>query len=210
MRFRGSKQCQHRSRHPELDVPPRVIRRDRGLERCNSRGRSPATIGLMRSRNCFGYHYCGASVLACSAIAFPRRLTAGAAPAFTVVLFGSMLWTHFEAAGAALNMTPHVDGPANGDVVIVTDEPVIVALIGARITPQAARELGLMRFYGSPDTVRDVTRWLDRLSYRRASRRSASGHLRCSGGAADPATFRALHAAKQIDVDVSRFNLKSP
>ena len=91
-------------------------------------------------------------------------LDAGAAPAFSVVLFGPMLWTHFEAAGAALNMTPHVDGPASEDVVIVTDEPVIVALIGARITPQAARELGLMRFYGSPDTVRDVTRWLDRLS----------------------------------------------
>lgn len=84
------------------------------------------------------------------------------APAFTMVLFGPMLWTRFQATGATLNMTPHVDGPSKGDVVIVTDEPVIAALIERRITPQTAREIGLMRFYGSAEVVREVMEWLDR------------------------------------------------
>jgi hypothetical protein len=98
--------------------------------------------------------------------AFRDRLAAsldgGAVPAFSMVLFSPMLWTHYEVSGATLNMTPHVGGPSQGDVVIVTDEPVMVALIAGRVTPQTARELGLMRFYGSPEAVRDITNWLDR------------------------------------------------
>jgi hypothetical protein len=99
---------------------------------------------------------------------FRDRLAAtfdgGATPTFAMVLFGSMLWTRFEATGATLNMTPHVAGPLKGDVVIVTDEPVVSALIDGRVSPQAARELSLMRFYGSPEAVQDVMRWLDRSS----------------------------------------------
>ncbi len=110
---------------------------------------------------------------------FRDRLSAtldgGAAPAFTMVLFGPMLWTHYEAAGATLNMMPHVDGPSKGDVVIVTDEPVIVALNEGRITPQAARELGLMRYYGSPEAVQDVTLWLDRSLLRTSATEVAVG-----------------------------------
>ena len=85
-------------------------------------------------------------------------------PAFSIVLIGPMLWSCFEVGGAAMNMTAHVDGPSKGDVVVVTDEPVIAALNDRRITPQAARELGLMRFYGSPEAVQDMTSWLDRWS----------------------------------------------
>jgi hypothetical protein len=90
----------------------------------------------------------------------------GATPTFTIVLFGSMLWTRFEATGAetgaAIEMTPHVAGPTPGDVVIVTDEPVIAALLDQRVTPQAARELGLLRLYGPAQAVQDMAAWLDR------------------------------------------------
>jgi hypothetical protein len=105
--------------------------------------------------------------------AFRDRLSAvtdgGAVPAFSMVLIGPMLWTRYEPTGTALNMTPHADGPSDRDVVIVTDEPVVAALIEGRVTPQAARELGLMRFYGSPEAVQVVTTWLDRLSQRRSA-----------------------------------------
>ena len=97
------------------------------------------------------------------------------APAFSMVLIGPMLWTRFETTGTTLNMTPHVAGPSKGDVVIVTDEPVVAALIDGRITPQAARELGLIRFYGSPEAVQDVTSWLDRSSLRKSAKAAAVG-----------------------------------
>ena len=84
-------------------------------------------------------------------------------PAFSIVLLGPMLWTRFEPTGTVLTMTSHADGPSNGDVVIVTDEPVVAALVDGRVTPQAAREMGLMRLYGAPDRIEDVTSWLDHL-----------------------------------------------
>jgi hypothetical protein len=86
----------------------------------------------------------------------------GTTPAFAIVLYGPMLWTRFEATGTAVDMTPHVAGPTPGDVVIVTDEPVIAALLDQRVTPQAARELGLMRLYGPAQAVQDMAAWLDR------------------------------------------------
>jgi len=96
-------------------------------------------------------------------------------PVFSMVLIGPMLWTRFETTGSTLNMTPHVAGPSKGDVVIVTDEPVVAALIDGQVTPQAARELGLVRFYGSPDAVQEVTSWLDRSSLRKSAKAAAVG-----------------------------------
>ena len=85
-------------------------------------------------------------------------------PAFSIAYLGPMLWIRFELTDGKLLMTPHTEGPANGDLVIVTDEPVIAALIEGRITPQKARELGLMRLYGPPEAVQDLTSIFDRLS----------------------------------------------
>ena len=100
--------------------------------------------------------------------AFRDRLSAaiagGEASPFSVVLIGPMLWTNYRPIGAALDMTPHAKGPLSGDVVIVTDLPVIAALAQGRVTAQQARELGLMRLYGSAAAVRDVISWLDRMS----------------------------------------------
>jgi hypothetical protein len=97
----------------------------------------------------------------------------GSMPAISIVFIEPMLWTRYELAGVTLNMTPHVDGPANGDVVIVTDEFVVAALNEGQITPQAARKLGLMRIYGSPTAVQDVVSWLDRVSLRTNARAAA-------------------------------------
>ena len=83
---------------------------------------------------------------------------------FSLVLLGPVLWTRFAPDGPDLTMTPHVSGPANGDVVLVSDETVIGALIDGRVTPQAARDLGLIRFYGEPERVHDMMTWLDQFS----------------------------------------------
>ncbi len=74
-------------------------------------------------------------------------------PAFSMVLIGPMLWTRFAPAGGALTMSVHASGPEGEDVVVVTDEPVVAALIEGRITPQAAQERGLIRIYGPADKV---------------------------------------------------------
>lgn len=83
-------------------------------------------------------------------------------PVFSVVLIGPVLWTRFAPVGGALTMSLHATGPEGGDVVIVTDEPVVAALIEGRITPRSARRNGLMRFYGAPDRVEHVVSRLDR------------------------------------------------
>jgi hypothetical protein len=110
---------------------------------------------------------------------FRDRLSAavdgGAVPAYSMVLIGPMLWTRYELTGATPSMTPHVDGPASGDVVIVTDEPVVTALNEGRLTPQAPRELGLMRIYGSSAATQEVASWLDRVSHRTAASAAAVG-----------------------------------
>lgn len=77
-------------------------------------------------------------------------------PAFAVVLIGVMLWTRFEQEGSAVTMAVHVTGPAREDVVVVTDAPVIAALAEDRLSLQAARDRGLVRFYGAPDRIEQV------------------------------------------------------
>ena len=99
------------------------------------------------------------------------RVGKRAAPAFTVVLVGPMLWTRFEKAGDELAMTPHVTGPSPGEVVVVTDKPVIAALVEGTLTPREAGQLGLLRYYGEPEHVGEVAALVDRLSQSELSRR---------------------------------------
>ena len=60
-------------------------------------------------------------------------------------------------------MVTHVDGAQTSDIVIVTDEPVVAALVAGRITPLAARQQGLLRLYGPVDGQTRIADWLDRL-----------------------------------------------
>jgi hypothetical protein len=87
---------------------------------------------------------------------------AKSAPNVSIVLLGPMLWTRFVSEGSSLSMTVHSAGPAKDDVVIVTDEPVIAALLDGRMTPHVARDRGLLRLYGPAEAVEHATKWLDR------------------------------------------------
>lgn len=86
-----------------------------------------------------------------------------AVPNLSILLIGPMLWTRFAPAEAGMSMVVHVDGPQTADIVIVTDEPVVAALASGRITPLAARQQGLLRFYGAPEGRGRISDWLDRL-----------------------------------------------
>jgi hypothetical protein len=81
-----------------------------------------------------------------------RQLERGqhAVPPFTLVMIGPVLWTRFAEGSEGLTATPHVKGPSSGDVVLVSDEPVILALASGRMDGNMALEQGLIRIYGEP------------------------------------------------------------
>jgi hypothetical protein len=83
-------------------------------------------------------------------------------PAFAVVLIGPMLWARFEANDGGVTMVPHATGPAPGDVVLVSDEPVVAALTEGRTTTREARAQGLVKAYGTGENVDQVSALLDR------------------------------------------------
>jgi hypothetical protein len=84
-------------------------------------------------------------------------------PSVAVVLLGPVLWTRLESRASSLELTPHVAGPAPGDVVVVTEEVVIRGLIESQISPQEALDLGLIRLYGAPEAVHRLTAWFSRV-----------------------------------------------
>jgi len=90
-----------------------------------------------------------------------RDMTASEVPAFSLMLVGPVLWSRYAQSDDVLTMTPHLEGPERGDVVVVTDEPVIAALNDGRLTLKDAGELGLIRYYGPAERVRTLTSWLD-------------------------------------------------
>jgi hypothetical protein len=94
-----------------------------------------------------------------------RQLDAGndVVPPFTLVMIGPVLWTRFAEGENGLTATPHVKGPSFGDVVVVSDEPVILALAKGRIGGSTALDQGLIRIYGDPSRVAALESMLRRL-----------------------------------------------
>jgi hypothetical protein len=69
-------------------------------------------------------------------------------PSFSVVLIPAVMWTTFTPGNGGYAVTVHADGPAKGDIVIVTDEKVVRALVDGSLDAAAAENHGLIRFYG--------------------------------------------------------------
>lgn len=98
----------------------------------------------------------------------------GPVSAFSIVLIGPVLWSRFVPVADRVSFSAHTDGPQRDDIVIVTDEPVVAALVAGRITPLAAQERGLIRFYGPPDKLNTVAAWLQRLPAPGADEKAAT------------------------------------
>jgi hypothetical protein len=73
--------------------------------------------------------------------------------AFSLVLIEPMLWTRFAVRDERFSASVHVDGPAAGDVVMIATEAALWEIVGQRLTPERAEELGLIRLYGDPAKV---------------------------------------------------------
>jgi hypothetical protein len=81
---------------------------------------------------------------------------AGKGPSFSVVLIPAVMWTTFTPGDDGYAVAVHADGPAKGDIVIVTDEKVVRALVDGSLDAAAAENHGLIRFYGPTDRQHQV------------------------------------------------------
>jgi len=82
-----------------------------------------------------------------------------ARPNVTVVLLGPMLWSRYQPDDGGVRLAVHVDGPEQGDVVLVTEAPVLKALIEERLSTRNALESGLLRVYGKKEDAEAAVRW---------------------------------------------------
>jgi hypothetical protein len=91
-------------------------------------------------------------------------------PAFAMLMIGPMLWARFDSTSGSVNMVLHATGPIGDDVVIVTDEDSaeirvtapVAALTEGRITAREARAQGLIKAYGTRESVERLSALLDR------------------------------------------------
>jgi len=83
--------------------------------------------------------------------------------AFAMVFIEPMLWSRFALVEETLKVQIHINGPQPGDLVVISDEPVIAAIVAGRLNANDAVEQGLVRLYGDPAASVRWLRVLDRL-----------------------------------------------
>ena len=66
------------------------------------------------------------------------------------------MWTRFEVRPEGLSVQSHAEGPREDDLVIVTEEKVVRALVDGKLDSGTAEKTGLLRFYGNPDEIANV------------------------------------------------------
>ena len=74
-----------------------------------------------------------------------------------MVLMGPVLWTRFGPEANGIAAEPHVAGPLPGKVVVVSDAPVLAALVKGDLSGQSAEEAGLLRYYGDHAEIEKIT-----------------------------------------------------
>jgi hypothetical protein len=75
------------------------------------------------------------------------------APDFAVLLVEPGLWARYRKQGSGFAMESHVAPPSVGDVVLITGEPALQALVERRLTLADAIKTGVVRFEGEPEAV---------------------------------------------------------
>lgn len=95
----------------------------------------------------------------------------GERTSFSVVLIPAVMWTRFAPTATGYSIAVHADGPATGDLVIVTDERVVRALADGLLDIATAENYGLVRFYGPTDRQNQARETLAGLPAARSSPR---------------------------------------
>jgi hypothetical protein len=70
------------------------------------------------------------------------------ATAFSLVLVGPGLWSHYHPTPAGIRAEYHTDGPLAGKAVILTHHAVLRALLNGDLSTAQATELGLITYSG--------------------------------------------------------------
>ena len=83
-------------------------------------------------------------------------------PAVAVVLVEAHLWGRALPGAGPLSWQAHAEGPANGDVVVVTGEPALAALLDGRLRWDAAIASGLVVVAGPAEARAQVASVLAR------------------------------------------------
>jgi hypothetical protein len=74
-------------------------------------------------------------------------------PTLSLLLIEPMLWTRLVSDGGEVQTQVHVSGPQAGDLVVISGEEVIRAVVNNRLTVGEAYRSGLIRLYGTDEQV---------------------------------------------------------
>ena len=84
------------------------------------------------------------------------RMTLAASPAaadlpasFSLGYVESHLWTRYSQVGGKVRADVHTDGPAEGEAVVLTGEPVVTELLAGRLSVERALTEGMILIDGS-------------------------------------------------------------
>ena len=89
------------------------------------------------------------SALHALAVELQNRNGSGHQPDVALVVLDTMLWTRFSSKYFDVRQGLHVEGPDPGDLVLVTDEPVVQSIQNGTLSIARAVELGVVRIYAS-------------------------------------------------------------
>ena len=78
-------------------------------------------------------------------------------PGMSIVVIKYMLWARFSSEYIDVRQGLHVKGPVAGDVVLVTDEPVVLAIQKGSMSVARAFELGVLRAYATDQQSEEVS-----------------------------------------------------
>jgi len=84
---------------------------------------------------------------------FSKMTPADRLEQFSMVLVESVLWSQFTVASSQSEVAIDVEGPVPGQLVVVTDEPVLYALEKNSLSLSLAVDSGLVKLYGQPEQI---------------------------------------------------------
>ncbi|MCO5066502.1 MAG: hypothetical protein M9924_19150 [Rhizobiaceae bacterium] len=111
--------------------------------------------GLGAQRGPFAFYRATATMKSFGTNLADARLAEGGV-AISVVLIPQAMWTRYEIGPNGVNVHGHAEGPLEDDLVIVTEETVVRALVDGKLDPMTAENKGLLRIYGVPEHIEKV------------------------------------------------------
>ena len=84
---------------------------------------------------------------------FSKLSTDDQAQSFAVVFVEKVLWSQFNPRGSQQKVAIDTNGPDAGELVVVTDEPVLYAVETEELSLSMAVESGMMKLYGDSEQI---------------------------------------------------------